>query len=157
MHYCRRALAPLALIALLAGCANAPSSSAPAGAGAGPTAAAADDHPERGLKKGMTAAQVRQIMGAPAEINPRPSPTGKAEAWVYHRTFIGPPQQLQVGTKPISVMVQDADGVYRSHVIQEEPIYRQAHDKTTETIHLLMFDGQLVEQATTAQKQQEFE
>lgn len=151
----RRALAALALIALFAGCTNAPPASAPAVAG--PTAAAADDHPERTLKKGMTAEQVRRIMGAPAEITPRPSTAGRAEVWVYRRTTIGAPQQLQVGTKPISVMVQDADGIYRSRVIQEEPIYRQAHDRITETVHLLMFDGQLLEQATTAQRQQEFE
>lgn len=157
MHQCRRVLASLALIALFAACANAPSPSAPAGAGTGPTAAAADDHPERTLKKGMTAEQVRQIMGAPAEINPRPATAGRAEAWVYRRTIIGPPQQVQVGTKPITVMVQDADGVYRARVIQEEPIYRLAHDRIIETIHLLMFDGQLLEEATTAKREQEFE
>jgi outer membrane protein assembly factor BamE (lipoprotein component of BamABCDE complex) len=82
---------PLALIAVLAGCVNPPSSPAPANAGAGPTAAAADDHPERALKKGMTADQVRQIMGAPVEIKPKPAPTGTAEVWVYRRTVLGPP------------------------------------------------------------------
>jgi outer membrane protein assembly factor BamE (lipoprotein component of BamABCDE complex) len=157
MHSCRRALAPLALIAVLAGCVNPPSSPAPANAGSGPAAAAAGDHPERTLKKGMTADQVRQIMGAPAEIKPKPAPTGKAEVWVYRRTVLGPPQQVQVGVQPITVTVQDPDGVTRQKTLREDPIYRQAHDKITETILLLMFDNQLVEQGVTSQKQQEFE
>ncbi len=155
MRQCRRALASVTLIALFAGCTNAPAPSTPAAAG--PAAAAADDHPEQTLKKGMTAEQVRRIMGAPAEINPRPATAGRAEVWVYNRTIIGPPRQVQVGSNPITVSVQDADGVYRPHVIQQNPDYRQVHDRITETIHLLLFDGQLLEQATTAQKRQEFE
>jgi hypothetical protein len=157
MPGCRCALAPLALIAVLAGCVNPPSAPAPATAGTGPTAAVVGDHPEQALKKGMTADQVRQIMGAPAEIKPKPAPTGNAEVWVYRRTVLGPPQQVQVGTKPISVVAKDADGIYRSRVVQEEPIYRQVHDRITETVLLLMFDGQLVEQGLTSQRQQEFE
>jgi hypothetical protein len=64
---------------------------------------------------------------------------------------------VQVGVQPITVTVQDADGVYRKHTLREDPIYRQAHDKIIETILLLLFDNQLVEQGMSAQRQQEFE
>jgi hypothetical protein len=160
MHHCRRAFAPLALIALVAGCVNAPtapSATAPAVSGTRPAIAVAPGHPEQALTKGMTADQVRQIMGAPAEVKPRPAPTGNAEVWVYRRTTYGGAQQVQVGSRPITVSEQGADGTYRDRIIREDPIYRQAHVKTTDTIQLLMFDGRFVEQGVTSQKQQEFE
>ncbi|HTX64874.1 MAG TPA: hypothetical protein VMD31_03820 [Opitutaceae bacterium] len=154
-----RALVPFALLPLLSACATAP---APDQAGAAPAAAAATataaaDQPEQKLVIGMNGDQVRQIMGEPAKIVPRPVPKGTAEVWVYERRTIGPTQQIQVGVHPVTITEMGADGVSRQRVLSEEPIYRQAHLKTVETIQVVMINGRYLEHVTTAQKQQEFE
>ena len=154
-----RALVPFALLPLLSACATAP---APDQAGAAPAAAAATataaaDQPEQKLVIGMNGDQVRQIMGEPAKVVPRPVPKGTAEVWVYERRIIGPTQQIQVGVHPTVVTETGADGVSRQRVLSEEPIYRQAHIKTVETIQVVMVNGRFLEHVTTAQKQQEFE
>jgi len=154
-----RALVPFALVTLLSACATAPAPDQTGAAppAAGPAAAAAADQPEQKLVIGMTADQVRQIMGEPAKVVPRPVPKGTAEVWVYERRIIGPTQQIQVGVHPTVVTETGADGVSRQRVLSEEPIYRQAHIKTVETIQVVMVNGRFLEHVTTAQKQQEFE
>ena len=139
---------------MLAGCATAPVTDRPAAA---PAATAAADRPELALLKGMTAAQVKGIMGDPAEIHPRPVPKGKVEVWVYYRSTIGPTQQVQVGTKAITDQVTGSDGITRTRILQQVPVFQQMHLKITETIQLLMFDDLYLEQKVTARQEQVFE
>ena len=104
----------------------------------------------------MTAAEVKRLMGEPAEIKPMAAPTGKAEVWIYRRTTRGPMDQIQVGTRSTPITTKGADGQY--HVVQtaEEPIFMQQVLIIEETTSLLMFDGQLLEQKQTAQKRMEY-
>jgi hypothetical protein len=154
MRHCRCVFAPLALIAVLAGCATAP---APGPSAAGPAPRAAAEGPEHTLLKGMTAAQVRQIMGDPAEIHPQPVPKGKVEVWVYRRSTVGPTRQVQIGTKAITDQVMGADGVTRTRTLAQDPVFRQEHQLITETIQLLMFDDLYLEQKVTASAEQVWE
>lgn len=125
-------------------------------ASAGSMVAAVGDGPEHTLQKGMTAEAVKRIMGEPAEIKPMSSPTGKAEVWVYHRTSSSPIQQVPVGMRSTAVTTIGADG--QAHVAQtiEEPVFAQQIQIVDETISLLMFDGQLIEQKATAEKRMEY-
>lgn len=156
MYHFHPALIPAALLAFLAGCSSLPPSSPAKDAGAGSTVAAVGDGPEHTLQKGMTAEAVKRIMGEPAEIKPMPSPTGKAEVWVYHRTSSAPIRQVQVGTRFTNVTTIGGDG--QAHVAQtvEEPVFAQQIQIVDETVSLLLFDGKLVEQTESAQKRMEY-
>jgi len=136
-----------ALIALLAGCsAVSPSSPAPGAAAApSPAAAAVLEGPETGLKKGMTAAAVRQIMGVPAEIKPMQAPSGKAETWIYRRTIRGQDEQVQIGSRSTDIASLQGSGAAGMPRTIEEPILRQQTPITEVTVNLLMFDDTLVE------------
>ncbi len=154
-------LAPTALVAviplLLAGCsAAATPSPAPVTARPASTAAAAPDGPEARLKKGMTAAAVRQIMGDPAEIKPMKAPTGKAETWIYHRTVIGLEEQVQVGTRSTDISSMQGSSSAGMPRLIEEPIYRRQTPVTDVTTNLLMFDDTLIDWNQTARTRMEY-
>jgi hypothetical protein len=151
------ALIPAALLAFLAGCTSTPASSMANNAGPGPTATAVGNEPEHVLQKGMTAAEVKRLMGEPAEIKPMTAPTGTAEVWIYHHTTYGPMEQIQVGTRSTSTTMKGADG--QDHVVQtvEEPVYRHKVQIVEETTRLLMFDGILIEQHQAVQKRMEYQ
>jgi hypothetical protein len=68
MHLRYSVFVSAAIGALLVSCTNVSSSTAPGGSG--PTTTAISDGPERALQNGMTAEEVKQIMGEPAEIKP---------------------------------------------------------------------------------------
>lgn len=152
MHLRYSAFVSTAIVALLVSCTNVPSSTAPVGAGSGHPTAAISDGPERALQNGMTAEEVKHIMGEPAEIKPMDSPTGKAEVWAYHRTINGLVEQIQIGSKPITVSSVGGDGLAHLQVVAEEPIYKQAVHTDEETISLLMFDGRFISQKRTVEK-----
>ena len=160
MHLRYPALFSIAIAALLVSCTNVPSATAPVGtgAGSGPTATAISDGPERALQNGMTADEVKHIMGEPAEIKPMESPTGKAEVWVYHRTVIVHVEQVQVGSQVIKDSTSSGtDNVVHTSTLAEIPIYKQAIHKDLETISLLMFDGKFLSQKWTVEKRLEYQ
>jgi outer membrane protein assembly factor BamE (lipoprotein component of BamABCDE complex) len=159
MHLRYPAFFSIAIAALLVGCTNVPSSTAPVGASAGssPTATAVSNGPERALQKGMTAEEVKHIMGEPAEIKPMESPTGKAEVWVYHRTVFGHVEQVQVGSQVLKDSTSGSDGNVHTMTLAEVPIYKQAVHKDLETISLLMFDGRFISQKRTVEKRLEYQ
>jgi hypothetical protein len=159
MHLRYPAFSSIAIAALLVSCTNVPSPTAPVGtgAGSGPTATAISDGPERALQNGMTADEVKHIMGEPAEIKPMESPTGKAEVWVYHRTVFGRVEQVQVGSEVIKDSTSGSDGMVHTGTIAEVPIYKQAVHKDLETISLLMFDGKFISQKLTVEKRLEYQ
>ena len=159
MHLRYPAFSSIAIAALLVSCTNVPSPTAPVGtgAGSGPTATAISDGPERALQNGMTAEEVKHIMGEPAEIKPMESPTGKAEVWVYHRTVFGRVEQVQVGSEVIKDSTSGSDGMVHTGTLAEVPIYKQAVHKDLETISLLMFDGKFISQKLTVEKRLEYQ
>ncbi len=141
------ALLSAAVIALLAACSS--TSTAPAGR-APPTPALGTAGPpvgpEGSLEKGMTAATVRRVMGAPAEVRPMASPTGRAEVWLYHRTTPGATRQVQVGSRTIPIVTTtDTNGLTRVVQSIEEPIFQQEYEYFDEEVRLLMFNDQFVE------------
>ena len=156
MYRFHPAFIPAALFALLAGCSSLPPPSPAKDAGAGSTVTAVSSGPERTLQKGMTAEAVKRIMGEPAEITPMPSPTGKAEIWVYRRTSSIPIQQVPVGTRSTDITTVGGDG--QAHLAQriEEPVFALQIQIVDETISLLMFDGKFIEQKESVQKRMEY-
>jgi hypothetical protein len=145
------------LTILLAGCAGAPAT-APANAAAvpppAPTIAGVSGET---LQKGMTAAEVRRIMGTPADIKVFLAPSGKAKIWSYRRTIVGATQQVQVGTQPINAQVLGGDGAGHTRTLDQVPIYQPVHVETTETVRLLVFDGRFIEGRVVYGRRQVFE
>jgi hypothetical protein len=130
-----------AVIALLAGCATAPPpSSATGGRPETSPAKTAIVRPETALKKGMTAAEVKRIMGEPVEKRPMKAPSGKAEVWVYHRSTNGLVKQVQVGSISTPLTTKSTSGAIVVLGSVNEPVFKQATEVLDETISLLMFD-----------------
>jgi hypothetical protein len=142
---CRRVifLAISGITLLFAGCSSAPVSDArPAGAThAGASTTGVGTRSYAALQKGMTAEQVRGILGEPAEIKPLKSGEIGAYHWIYRHSFDG-------GVQPVVTGMQDVPYIDRmtgeSRTIQE-PLHGQEMTVIHETIELLVFDGQLVE------------
>jgi len=147
----RPCLIAVILTVMLGGC-ETPSANVPpaAAAPAAPEAAGAQapkaalSGPEASLRKGMTAAEVRKIMGAPREIKPMPSPSGTAEVWVYVRSSSHTGDLVQVGQRMVQVTQQVADGRLVTSQVPGDPIIMQEVKNEEETISLLMFDGAFV-------------
>ncbi|HUJ42705.1 MAG TPA: hypothetical protein VLW52_03755 [Opitutaceae bacterium] len=153
------ALLPIALITLLAGCASAPAPSTATRAGSGSPAAdaVAASGPEATLQKGMPVAMVKRIMGEPSEIRPMKSPEGKAEIWVYHRTTRGAMQQIPIGTTSTDITTIGLDGKANVQKVTGETIVRQETQIVDETINLLIFDDQFIEQNKFVQTRMEYQ
>jgi len=111
---------------------------------------------ETSLKKGMAAKEIEQLLGKPAEVKAMNAPNGKAEVWVYRQQIGEVIKQIQVGSKPITVMVRGTDGTDRPQVISEEPIFKMQHDITEETLSLLMFNDHFAEKKITSAVRREF-
>lgn len=147
-------LLPLALAALLPGCTNAPAAATAAAAPASPTILGESGE---ALQKGMSPAEVRRIMGTPAEIQTHPSPLGKVEIWIYHRRIAGPTQQRQVGTRAITRLVPGSDGTGRAQTLDQVPIFQAMHLETTETIRLLVYNDRFIDGRIAAGRRLIFE
>ncbi|MEO6993187.1 MAG: hypothetical protein ABI273_06140 [Lacunisphaera sp.] len=138
-----RTLLPLALlissISCFSGC-STPASTAentPAKADASDNAGM----PFPKLEVGMTAAAIREKLGAPAEIHSTPSPTGKAEVWIYNYEKDLGTTQVATGTQDVGVM---SVGLSASGVTTvQDPTYTTVNRKSEITLSLLMFDDKL--------------
>ncbi len=86
------------------------------------------------LRKGMTAAEVRAILGEPDGIKPFKSPDIGVYVWTYNRIVRGPERQVITGTREIPA-VNPITGL---PITQQEPIYAQEITYLHETIELLM-------------------
>ncbi len=107
------------------------------------SAAVADNHdmPFPKLEKGMTEATIRKLIGEPKEIQPTPSPEGKAEVWIYHFEKDLGMVQVASGTRTVQVMSMGSSSSGTRDV--QEPIYTMAAKKADITLSILMFNGQL--------------
>ena len=109
------------------------------------------------LQQGMSAEQVKKIMGEPAKVRPMKAPKGTAEVWEYYREVPGPITQIPVTIQSTTVTVQGADGVWREQKVDSQPVYRQARKLIRETTALLMFNGMYINQKRTAEVVGEYE
>lgn len=151
--------AALLLLPWLGACSSAPSSPPPspvaartsATAPAVPAAASADPKsPFRALKKGLTAAEVRFLLGAPAEIKRVESAGITSEIWTYRTSVPGPARQVAAEMQDVP-FVDPVTGIMR---MIKEPIYKLEQTRINETTDLLMIKGLLVEwkQLRTAER-----
>jgi hypothetical protein len=114
---------------------------APAGTAVKSASTSDSDMPFPKLEKGTTAEVVRQKLGAPAEIQPTPSPEGKAEIWIYKYEKDLGTVQIATGTREVQVMSPTSTASGTASV--QEPVYTTAIKKQEITLSLLMFNGQL--------------
>ena len=130
MKICRRV--PLLLSLVLAGCSTAPVS---------PPAARVPPDPFAALQKQMSAAQVRALVGAPAEIKPFKAEVPASEIWVYHRKVAQQDREVPIGSQEIPRM----NHVTGQMGTANEPIYETQSFAIIETIELLMVEQRLIE------------
>jgi hypothetical protein len=105
------------------------------------TGSADSDMPFPKLEVGMTSAVIRQKLGAPAEVQPTPSPEGKAEVWIYKYEKDLGTTQVATGTRDVQVMSMGQSSSGTSTV--QEPTYSNVTKKSEITLSLLMFNDKL--------------
>jgi hypothetical protein len=127
----------------LAGCASptAPATGVTGAQSTGPTDPDPAAMPFPKLEKGMTAAVIRQKLGAPVEIQPMASREGKAEVWIYKFEKNLGMTQVAAGTREMQVMTVGSGGVGMTGV--QDPVYTLAEKKSEITLSLLMFNDRL--------------
>jgi hypothetical protein len=146
----------MATVLAIAGSAPTLSASGKEGGSVLPKMMQATSGPERELKQGMKADVVTRIMGAPAEISPMESPSGRAEVWVYRTVTKETTSQIDMTPPPMTVMVKGADGVERPETTTSPTILRIEARKTVRTTSLLMFNGALLNMKISEQEQREY-
>jgi len=89
----------------------------------------------------MTADVVRQKLGQPVEIQPMPSPQGKAEVWIYKFEKKMGTAQVATSTRDVQVMGMSFGTPVMTTV--KEPVYSIVEKRAPVTLSLLMFNGLL--------------
>ncbi len=108
------------------------------------------------LKKGMPAAEVIKIFGQPKSVKSMAAPSGKAEVWVYRELVSNVCQPVQVGTRPITIVVHDGDRE-RTDTIAEEPIFKMQRKVVEQVTSLLLFNDHFLEQKTAREESRTYE
>jgi outer membrane protein assembly factor BamE (lipoprotein component of BamABCDE complex) len=137
----------------LAGCTSAPAPAA--GTGSVPSAqitAIKGQFPV--LKRGMSADDVRQKLGNPAEILPMESPTGKAEVWVYNFEKTVSTSQIASSTRDVPAFGAPLSLTIMTSV--PEPVYTLKEDKAVITLSLLMFNHHLAAQKAKVENSSDY-
>lgn len=139
----RATLFLLIAVGFTAAC-SAPSSPAPV---AGRPKAVANEsvsdssNPVRVLRKGLSADEVKSLLGDPKQIKPYVAEGITSEIWVYERIVPGPTRQVPTGTREVP-FIDPISGTMR---MLQEPIYENEVISIVETTQLLMFAGRLAE------------
>ena len=126
-----------------AGCASPTPATEKTAAPATPTKspATAAEMPFPKLEKGTSAAVIREKLGTPAEVQPMPSPEGKAEVWIYKYTQAAGMAQVAAGTRDTQVMATPTPGA--GLITVKEPVYTMVPKTAHITLSLLMFNDLL--------------
>ena len=128
---------------LLAACAS--DSKSPAPVNAARSAVTPADSPAAAaygkLAKGLTGAQVRELLGAPAETRPLTAGGTKSQIWSYPLRTIDDVRQVAVSTEEIPAI----NPLTGQSTTRTEPVFQNQTFKATDTLHLLMVGDQLVE------------
>jgi hypothetical protein len=133
MHLRHVVFIPAAAALLLVGCSSTTAPATAAKPNPSSAVAVVGTGPETTLTRGLTADEVRRIMGEPDKIDPAPSLADKAEVWIYHRVAYGPSQQIE---------------------IPGQDMYRTVHQQFNETIQVLMMDGMYLTYKNSVLKEQ---
>lgn len=107
-------------------------------------AAAAPESPLAGLKKGLTAKAVLELLGKPQEVRPMKAPDGKAEVWVYTRELGTYIKQIGFPGPEIITYVIGGDGKPIEQKTPGPVFYEHVRHITEEVVELLMFNDQYV-------------
>jgi hypothetical protein len=140
------------LLTLPAALTAAPAPASPAAAAPGAQAG-----PDAKLVRGMSAADVKKLMGEPGKVEAMEAPSGKAEIWTYTRELENRSAQVQVGSKPITISQIGADNQMHTMTIAEEPIFKMQHITVVEQVDILMFNGHFLEKKVTRGKRARYD
>lgn len=93
------------------------------------------------LAKNLTAAEVRTLLGAPVSIKPIAVGEAKGENWSY--SFDGPiaTHMQQVATQEVPAV----NPITGRDITRPEPVFQNQDVQTIDTLHLLLFEGRLIE------------
>ena len=127
----------IGLFTLMAGCASAPA--------AGPRPAEAPgkkaQDPFAAVQQGMTAEEVRSLVGEPKEIKPMKTAGLKSEVWLYDRKIADLTRMSDVGDVEVPV-INPITGV--TSTTKNTIMNLREEDITVyETVEVLMIDGHL--------------
>ena len=89
---------------------------------------------------GMTADEVRELIGKPAAIKRMKTESGKAEIWVYTYCKVVGSTQAATSMRNVETFCGASKGVQ----MVQQPVYSVVNRKAEETTELLMVDGSLV-------------
>jgi hypothetical protein len=110
-----------------------------------------------GIAKGMSADEVRKIIGEPKSIKHIDSAELKAESWIYRRKLRTETTQEQVGTESqpafIGMGMGDENGLGTINV----SIYRLKHTTFYQMTALLMVDNTMMEARQWVETEVEYE
>ena len=139
---------------LLAGCATSASKSVTAAAtadsqlAASPAGAAAAK-----LQKNLSAAEVRAALGVPASVKPIVVGEAKGENWSYPFTASVATHMVPVGTKDLPAV----NPITGQSITRPEIIYQNQDTQIVDTLHLLLFDGRLIEWKIVRDEKKQFQ
>jgi hypothetical protein len=96
------------------------------------------------LDRGMSAAEVKAIVGQPLQVRPMKTAEGNAEVWTYRRELEN--HTRQTATQIEFVPAFSGIGATGQSMIRTRPqeVYSLENIVTDQVTELLMFDGQLV-------------
>lgn len=133
----RIAAGALLFAAFLAGCAGTPG-----GAGPGPEANSKITPAALGkIAKGLSGAQVRELLGNPATTKPLNAAGVAGQIWSY-------PLKTETEVLSIPMTTQDVpsfDPFSNRMTTRQEAVYRDQTVNTTDTLHLLLVDDRVIE------------
>lgn len=129
---------PLAAALLAAGCASPSASNS---ANAAPEAAPASSPAAPELKKGMTAAELKAVLGEPKEVRPFVVNDVASEVWVFERRVPGKTRQVVARMREVPY-VDPITGVMR---MIQEPVHENETTTLIEVTEVLMFSGVVAE------------
>jgi hypothetical protein len=96
------------------------------------------------LEQGMSASEVKAIIGQPLEVRPMNAPNGNAEVWTYRRALEN--HVWQTATQIEFVPAFSGIGGTGQSMIRLRPqeVYNLERIVTYQVTELLMFEGQLI-------------
>jgi len=119
------------------------------------TSAVAQSSPTLGvikLEKGMTADEIRSLLGKPNQTTLMPTKEGMAQLWTYERRLL---RSNRVAASTIAVPVYKGPGMGDSNNIGtiDVPVDSDEHVVLLQTIKLMLLDGKLVEWKVSAKEE----
>ncbi len=135
----------VAAVLFAAGCA-APSATAPVA----PSAVAPLAGPA--LRKGLSAGELKALLGEPKEVRPYVVEGVPSEIWIYERRIPGVTRQVPVRMQEVPYV----DPITGDTRMIQEPVYENERTTIIETTDVLMFSGAVAEWKTKQVAERDF-